>query len=552
MPTSMVLRFRDLVEDTISEHRKVIEGDGYVWWGWWNKPEERIPRDTFTQFLETIKDNGHLWVYLLHSGKRLLYKAQLVDIDVSETEAVKGCLEPEKSAGYYSGAEYKAWFRVAEIEDVSPEEIREWSYDEVREFIDDPYSTRFQDKRVFSVQEMLNRRHRTIYFLKPYEKQHLDHLIELVPSIGRVSFIVPPEKQRMEIVPPTEIRDFMTTPVYRESTYIVHLSDLHFSTKHHSFTLEPDGVRRPLVTLLADDLKDVGKGKPPAAVIISGDLTWQGRPEEFDLAYDFINNLQSITGLEPQHFVIVPGNHDIQWSKQRGDKYHKEKKVTAVSEAAEKNYRQFFERTLACAPNAFFAMGRRYILGNYIAVDIVGLNSSRLEQKHFAGYGYVGLEQVDKAAGAMGWQREDHRVRCRMLILHHHLAPVTPEEEVTTYDRIYSLTLDSGQLVYRTLELGVDLVAHGHMHQPFASSVSRAARGSSFPPSRTFAIHGAGSAGAKRDHLGAIGKNSYSVYGFTEEGTTVSIRSWGENVGRFEKDWQCHFSRNPEGGLKLT
>ena len=553
MPTTMILRFRDLVADTIIEHRNLIEQYGYVWWGWWNKPDEKIPRHTFAKFQEIIRDKSHLWVYLIDSGKRNLYKAQLVEIDVSQNEEVKECPEPEKAPGYYSTAKYKVWFRFTNIKDISSEEIKNWSYDEVAEFLDDPSSTRFQDKRIFDIQEMLNRRHRTIYFIKPYDKkQHQDYLIELVPSIGRGSFITPPRDQRVQVVPSADFKDFMTTPIYRDSTYIIHLSDLHFSAKHHGFAIKADRARRSLVTIIEDDIKKVGNNKPPAIVIISGDFTWQGRPEEFDLASDFINDLQSISGLEPEHFVFVPGNHDIQWSEQTGDDYERKKPVTIPQDEAERNYREFFDKIFEFSSNEFLTIGRRYILGNYIALDVIGLNSCRLEQRHFSGYGFVGIEQINKSAEGMNWEPERNRVRYRMLVLHHHIIPVTPQEEIDTYDRIYSLTLDCGQLIYKALELDVDLIAHGHMHQPFASSVSRAARGSAFSHSRTFAIHGAGSAGVKREHVGAIGKNSYSVYYFDEEVINVKIRSWSENVQGFEDDWQCHFCRNPEGGMKLT
>ena len=511
MPTSMVLRFRDLVAETIQEHRELIEQHGYVWWGWWNKPDEKIPRNTFASFQEIIKGTGLLCVYLVDSGRKLLYKAKLVDIKVSETEDVIACPEPEKTPGYYKAQKYKAWFRFTEIRDVSSGKIEKWTYDEVPDFLDDPTSTKFQDKRVFDVQEMLNRRHRTIYFIKPYDsRQHKHYLIALEP--------------------PVEFRkDFVTTPILRDSTYICHLSDLHFSDKHHGFALKPDRAHSSLLSLLDSDLKRYRKA--PAAVIISGDFTWQGRWEEYELAYDFINKFQGAAGLRPEHFVFVPGNHDIQWSEQTGDDYDRSREVTNPPQKAEENYRKFFEKIFGFSPNEFFSMGRRYILENYVVLDIIGLNSCRLEQKPFAGYGYVGIEQVNKAAEAMLWQHGRHRVRYRVLVFHHHVIPVTPVEEITSYDRNYSLTLDAQQLTYKALELAVDLITHGHMHQPFASSFSRPAKGSKFSPSRSLAIHGAGSVGAKREHLGAIGKNSYSVYELDKEGIiTVRIRSSSESV----------------------
>src|SRR2546429_1983842 len=77
-PTSMVLRFRDLVAETIKEHQAIIQKAGYVWWGWWNKPDERIPRPTFEGFSQTMAREKYLSIYLIDSGRQLLYDAKLL------------------------------------------------------------------------------------------------------------------------------------------------------------------------------------------------------------------------------------------------------------------------------------------------------------------------------------------------------------------------------------------------------------------------------------------------------------------------------------------
>ena len=531
MPTNMVLRFRDLgTKDTISEHRKLIGKYGEVWWGWWHKPPEKIPRNTFAQFSGVIESKGHLEIYLVDSGNELLYKATLNGIDISSTEKRKKCPEPNKTPSYYSTQEFKAWFRLTSIEQVSPERLKDWSYDEVTDFLYDPWSTAFQDKRVYSIQEMLNRPHRTIYFIQPYEQQHKHYLLEFEP--------------------PIKPGNFLTDSIFRNSTYILHLSDLHFSTHHHGFSLENDGIPRSFGLHLIDDIRQE-YDDVPAAVIVSGDLTWQGEAGEFDLAYDFIRMLQSTFDLDSNHFVIIPGNHDIQWGKQDKPEYDRTKPVEKSKAEAEQNYRTFFKKCFGLPPTDFLSMGRRYVLGNYISMDIVGLNSSRLEQRPFAGYGYVSLEQVQGAARDMGWKKQDHPTKYRMLVLHHHVIPVASIEDISNYDKNYSLTLDAGQLIYEALTQKVDLVAHGHMHQPFVSSISRDAKKPDFSPSQTLTVHGAGSASAKRKDLGAIGKNSYSIYEFGEKGITIKIRSWSEDIKGFEEDWSSRLCHNSEGGLKL-
>jgi len=526
----MVLRFRDLVAGTIESHRTLIKEHGYAWWGWWNKPDEKIPRATFAAFREVIGRAGFVEIFLIDSGRAKLYKARLVDIDESKTEDLKECSEPKKTPGYYSTAKYKAWFKLTEINDASPTEIRNWSYEEITEFLDDPSADRFRDKRVFDIQEMLNRRHRTIYFIKPYnEKTDQDYRLEFLPPISRANFI--------------------RSPIVTNSDYILHISDLHFGTGYHRFALEAEPNRKKLSTLIIDDLRREYGDVAPAAVVVSGDLTWHGEEDEFKMVYDSLKELESVFKLDPHRFVIIPGNHDIQWSDQNGGTFDREKPVTRASEEAEKNYRTFYKNFFGIAANSYLSLGRRYLLSNYSAIDIVGLNSCRLEQKPFAGYGYVSLEQVQDAATEMGWnkgKKPDSMVR--MLTLHHHVMPVTSKEELE-YGRLYSLTLDAGQLTYEALNFGVDLVIHGHMHQPFSAALSRAAKGADFSK-RTLGVHGAGSAGVKKDLTGDVGKNSFSVYNFDKDGVTIRIRSLSESYEGFGKDWESRFGINPDGGFR--
>jgi 3',5'-cyclic AMP phosphodiesterase CpdA len=530
MPTTMVLRFRDLVAPTITAHQEVIERHGYVWWGWWNKPNEKIPRSTFAVFRATIERDEKLSVFLLDSGQERLFCATLLGIDEASTETPKRCGEPERTPSYYSEFSYKAWFRFSAIEEITPDRIREWSYDEVEEFLEDSTGAGFQNKRVFSIQEMLNRTHRTIYFIQPYQQNHPDYRIAL-PTHS------PPE-------------NFVVAPMFTSSKYILHLSDPHFSTSHHAYALGTGQTdRKKLSTLVNEDLRRLYEDVPPAAVIVSGDLTWQGLEEEFQLAFEFMHDIKSAFGLETHQFLVVPGNHDIQWSTQDAGEYEPTRPVDRSSVQATENYRRFYRNFFGLAPTEFLSMGRRYVLGNYVSVDIVGLNSSQLEQRHFAGYGYVSHDQLQAAATLMKWPQEVNRTRYRVLVLHHHVVAVNPEEDISTYDKNFSLTLDAGQLVYESLELGIDMIVHGHMHQPFASTISRQAKGNTAIHPRSVAIHAAGSAGVTRNFTGRIGKNAYSVYEFDDEGVNLRVFARSENADRFDEDWRCRFARNPAGGL---
>jgi 3',5'-cyclic AMP phosphodiesterase CpdA len=530
-PTTMALRFRDLLtEGTIRRHRDLIARHGYVWWGWWDKPGEPVPRNTFAHFQQEIQRVKGLPVYLVDSGSHRCYMALLTRIQTTSTEEPIPSPDPSRVPSYYRTRRCKAWFRFERIRDAEASEVREYSYDEVDEYLVDATGDLFRNKRCFSVEELLSR-HRTIYFLQPYREFHPDYHLRLVHTKLPSNFIV-------------------ERPVARDSTFVLHLSDLHFGPKHR-FETRRGRVNRNLAALIVQDVRRVYGGMAPAALIISGDLTWSGEPNEFEQAASFVRQLCSDLALGPEHLIIVPGNHDVQWSNHDHNDYDRSRAVERPREEAEANYRTFYRGVFGLPATPYLQLARRYLLANWVTLDIVGLNSSRLEQRHFAGYGYVSSEQLDEAAQTMNWSDERYRTMYRMLVLHHHVIPVTPREEITTYDRIYSLTLDAGQLTYKALELEVDLIGHGHMHQPFATSLSRAIKGNSFPSMRSVGVVGVGSGGVQRDYLGDVGKNSFTIYEFDPNGVTVHFRSWSEHMEGFESDWGARFIRVEQGGLRV-
>src|SRR5262249_12788668 len=160
-------------------------------------------------------------------------------------------------------------------------------------------------------------------------------------------------------------------------------------------------------------------GEAPAAVLVTGDLTWRGTAEQFEAARTFLSRLQSIWGLDWSQIIVIPGNHDITWTPGGADGAEPPR---AEAEAA---YRTFLSQALRFAPEAQLSIGRRFLLGNFVPVDLVALNSVRLESETYRGYGYVGADQVREAFSAMGWERgTDPGPKLRILALHHHVVPV--------------------------------------------------------------------------------------------------------------------------------
>lgn len=119
MDTSLVLRFRDLVTEdgaTIDEHRTLIDKYGEVWWGWWMRQHETVPRDLFRAIAEELKSRNSVKAYLFDAGQLKLYEAKIQKIIVSPTQDKIRTPDAAKTPGYYQRGKYPAWFLMAQIE----------------------------------------------------------------------------------------------------------------------------------------------------------------------------------------------------------------------------------------------------------------------------------------------------------------------------------------------------------------------------------------------------------------------------------------------------
>jgi 3',5'-cyclic AMP phosphodiesterase CpdA len=524
----LALRFRDLAGPTIDEHRAVIDEHGYVWWGWWSKPGEAVPRDVLAAFLDRIGEQGHVEWLLIDSGNQLVYRAHVTSIVYSPGSEPFASPEVERTPAYYGRQKYRAWFRITAIEEATEEDLTANTYEELapKAFDEDPHREAFNGKRVFSIAELLSR-HRTIYFLRRAHAGDPEHLASLAPS--------------------EPVRPFMSRTLQRPSDYVVQISDMHFGA-HHAFPRTSGPIHPNLALRITEDIKQLYPGVAPAAVILSGDFSWRGEPGEFEWAREFVTDLRSILNLDASDFLVCPGNHDICWAMQ-GAQYDPSAPVTVASGAAQANYIEFVKNAfgLELAPGEL-AVGRHLLLANGVALDIIALNSSQLEQQDFAGYGFVSGAQMNRAIEEMGW-RADKGARYRMLVLHHHVVPVVSVEAIGRRNAHYSVTLDAGEVLYRSLELEVDLIAHGHMHQSFGAIYGRLdAPDGHVPDTRRVAIQAAGSVGVDAEHLpSGVGRNSYLIYEFTPGYVRVRRRATSPHADRFDEDGEHLLDRRQAG-----
>ncbi|OLT58617.1 effector-associated domain EAD1-containing protein [Moorena bouillonii] len=90
-----------------------------------------------------------------------------------------------------------------------------------------------------------------------------------------------------------------------KTTHILHLSDLHITT--------PEQAKIWSNQLAEDLIKDLDIPNLDA-LILSGDIANKSTLQEYEAAQQFLDNFRQDFRLDPKQIVIVPGNHDLNWT----------------------------------------------------------------------------------------------------------------------------------------------------------------------------------------------------------------------------------------------
>lgn len=247
----IILRFRDYDADTISEHIRILEAGGSVWWGWWRKEDEDRKLEELRGTFQSL-DGSSIVIGIFDASTDRFFKAALGDLVFSTTGDRITSPDPSKTPQYYRDKKAPAWFLITSIEVISKDEF----------------------ERVFGK----------------------------VPVGDATLFGAESSRGGHRDVPITETR--------LQSSRILHLSDLHFGCDFGYPAVSGPG-ERTLLEILSEDVKEQcpeGIG----LVIVSGDLTSQADANVlFDPVLPFLEKLAETLGLPPAQVVIVPGNHDI-------------------------------------------------------------------------------------------------------------------------------------------------------------------------------------------------------------------------------------------------
>jgi 3',5'-cyclic AMP phosphodiesterase CpdA len=225
---------------------------------------------------------------------------------------------------------------------------------------------------------------------------------------------------------------------------IVHLSDFHF-----------DGSRE-----LAESLArcvDVALSRAPDLVIVTGDLTAGGRPDELDAVSEELDRFGPIPRF------VLPGNRDIEPSS------------GVPGEAVRLPVESDLDYFLALEPALSFDFAddaRRTRPTESAFVRRFGSLEPSYRSK---GLTVVGLNSTPRLR-TESLERASRRLRAastdlRMVALHHGLLPV-PGRKLRDGD----LTNRAGDVLALLGDLGVDVVLHGHIHRAHVWAISSGAK----------------------------------------------------------------------------
>ena len=64
----VLFRFRDLVANTLEEHRKILADKKACWWGWWKRPNEPRRDEVWESLRYELDRCGEVVIGLFDSG----------------------------------------------------------------------------------------------------------------------------------------------------------------------------------------------------------------------------------------------------------------------------------------------------------------------------------------------------------------------------------------------------------------------------------------------------------------------------------------------------
>ena len=96
---------------------------------------------------------------------------------------------------------------------------------------------------------------------------------------------------------------------------ILHLSDIHFGRNYARTKItDPFEKRDEIMDGLLSCIGSIPEGQKPEHIVVTGDIAWFGKRDEYEEAKAWFLRLLEVTGLTGKDLTFCVGNHDVNWS----------------------------------------------------------------------------------------------------------------------------------------------------------------------------------------------------------------------------------------------
>ena len=121
---------------------------------------------------------------------------------------------------------------------------------------------------------------------------------------------------------------------------LIHLSDIHFNKDWCNAPADPE---RPYRTALLNHARRQARQIGPVdAVLVTGDIAYQGHPDEYHAAQQWLEELCEAVQCDLEGLFVVPGNHDVDRAV-IASRQSVKNTLTMISEASDKE-RSLYEQ----------------------------------------------------------------------------------------------------------------------------------------------------------------------------------------------------------------
>jgi Calcineurin-like phosphoesterase len=251
---------------------------------------------------------------------------------------------------------------------------------------------------------------------------------------------------------------------------LLHIADPHFSECHFLDGAPFDIGRRHAQELEEVLIQHERLRTAFDAIILSGDFSFVCRKSGFEAAAIFVERISRF--VRPGGLLVLPGNHDIDLSKQVA--LGGLSLPTSKAEA-EGPFREFLAAIAKYvgAPNHYLSRIIRIQGHGKPGLVLAGLNSCRVERYDARGWGYIGADQIYDLYSRLyngSHETQTQKGDLVLAVTHHNLLPIWDVDLRVLFrppeKRKFSFVMDAGGTLNFLSDLGISALLHGHTHVP--------------------------------------------------------------------------------------